>query len=424
MAKRAPAAPAATLPDDASRISLGALKPDAENARKHNPRNMSVIEDSLQKVGFARSIVIDEDNVILAGNGVAEAAGNVGMERVRVIEANGDEVIAVRRRGLTAGQKKALALADNRANELSTWDTDVLASLHERGELPTGLWSSAEFWQTLRGVKRPGKTDPDDLPPAREVTVKKGDVYQCGRHVAACGDATDPVHIGALLKRADGPIVLMATDPPYGVNYQPTWRDDAGLNRWNPSVMVGEVLNDDRVDWAAAIKLFPGPVIYLWHAGLYASDATISLKLNGFEIRAQIIWEKQLAPISRGHYHWQHEPCWYAVRKGETGQWQGDRKQTTVWAIPNLNPLSGNSDHEDHRLGHGTQKPVALFEKPIENHTLAGAWVYDPFVGSGTMLIAAERLGRRAIVNDLDPAYLQMTLDRWSLFTGQTPVRQ
>jgi DNA modification methylase len=175
----------------------------------------------------------------------------------------------------------------------------------------------------------------------------------------------------------------MVTDPPYGVDYDPEWRHGAGLS---DSHSIGQVRNDDRVDWTAAYKLFPGDVAYVWHAGRFAGDLAQNLAAAGFGIRAQIIWRKPAFAISRGQYHWQHEPCWYAVRQGRTSKWVGDRSQSTVWDV---------SNRIDDRTEHSTQKPIECMARPVQNHGGREDAVYDPFLGSGTTLVACEQLGRR-----------------------------
>jgi DNA modification methylase len=147
------------------------------------------------------------------------------------------------------------------------------------------------------------------------------------------------------------------------------------------------------------------------------------LETSGFTLRAQIIWVKQHFALSRGDYHWQHEPCWYAVREGATSHWQGDRTQSTVWTVPNLNPMGGTRSADNAPTGHSTQKPVRLFEIPLRNHTTTADAIYDPFAGSGTAIIAAEKTGRAAFAMDLDPRYVQAALTRWETFTGQSAVQ-
>jgi DNA modification methylase len=203
---------------------------------------------------------------------------------------------------------------------------------------------------------------------------------------------------------------LCVTDPPYGVEYDPTWREQRGIA--SEGLAKGAVLNDDRADWREAWALFPGDVIYCWHAALQSDASMASLKAAGFQIRSQIIWDKTRLIIGRGDYHFQHEPCLYAVRKGRTGHWAGDRKQTTIWSIP----------HRKSATGHGTEKPVECMKRPIENNSSPGQVVYEPFSGSGTTIIAAEMNGRICHAIELNPAYVDVAVRRWEEFTGQKAV--
>jgi DNA modification methylase len=150
-------------------------------------------------------------------------------------------------------------------------------------------------------------------------------------------------------------------------------------------------------------------VAYVWHAGTKVGIVQDSLDRCDFETRAQIVWVKNNFAIGRGHYHCKHEPCWYAVRKGSTGHWAGDRKQTTVWNIDK------NLKSE---TGHGTQKRVECMQRPIENNSSPGQAVYEPFSGSGTTIIAAERSGRSCHAIELSPKYVDVAIKRWQDFTG------
>ena len=199
---------------------------------------------------------------------------------------------------------------------------------------------------------------------------------------------------------------LMVTDPPYGVNYDPAWRNETGAAQ---TKRTGKVANDDRADWREAWALFPGDVAYVWHGALHAGTVAESLSATGFDIRAQIVWAKERLVPSRGHYHWQHEPCWYAVRG--KGHWSGDRTQTTLWTIP--------SRDQDAATVHGTQKPVECMRRPILNNSSPGQAVYEPFCGSGTTLIAAETTGRACHAMEIDPAYVDVAVQRWQAFTGE-----
>ncbi len=209
-------------------------------------------------------------------------------------------------------------------------------------------------------------------------------------------------------------------DPPYGVGYEPSWR--ARRNLSTGKLAQGKVLNDDRADWREAYALFPGDVAYVWHGALHGDVVAADLAACGLQLRAQIIWAKQHFTLSRGDYHWKHETCWYAVREGKASHWQGDRTQTTVWEIPNNNPF-GNRQREQ-SWGHGTQKPVECMRRPITNNSRPGQAIYDPFLGSGTSLIAAEMTGRVCYGIELNPAYADVVVRRWQDFTGRTARHQ
>ena len=177
----------------------------------------------------------------------------------------------------------------------------------------------------------------------------------------------------------------------------------------NDSERMGKVGNDDRSDWREAWALFPGDVAYIWHGALHAATVAESLDVCNFQIRSQVIWAKPSLMIGRGHYHWQHEPCWYSVRT--TGHWNGDRKQSTLWQIENRN--------QDATTIHSTQKPVECMRRPILNHTKNGELVDDPFLGSGTTLAAAELTERVCCGLELDPRYVDVIVERWQNLTGK-----
>ena len=201
----------------------------------------------------------------------------------------------------------------------------------------------------------------------------------------------------------------MVSDPPYGVAYDPAWRNEAGVSA---TARTGTVRNDDRADWREAWALFPGDVAYVWHAGIHARTVAESLEACGFAIRAQLIWVKNRFVLSRGHYHWQHEPCFYAVRDGGESRWQGARDQSTVWQI------ATNAD-DDAATVHGTQKPVECMLRPILNNSARGDAVYEPFAGSGSTIIAAEKSGRRCFGMEIEPRYCDVIVSRWQNFTGK-----
>lgn len=377
---------------------IDALIPYARNARTHSEAQVAQIAASIREFGWTNPILTDGDNGIIAGHGRLMAARKLGMGQVPVIELA----------GLSEAQKRAYILADNRLALSAGWDEELLAP--ELGDLEalgfdvalTGFGEDEVLALTSRGT--PGLTDPDDVPePPRVATSRAGDVWLLGRHRLVCGDATNPADVERAL--AGVKPHLCVSDPPYGVNYDPAWRERFGAS----DMARGKVTNDNRADWREAWALFPGDVAYIWHGALHAGTVAESLQASGFEIRSQIIWDKTRLVISRGDYHWQHEPAWYAVRKGRKGHWAGDRRQTTVWSIP----------HRRSETGHGTQKPVECMKRPIENNSSPGQAVYEPFCGSGTTIIAAEMTGRACHAVELDPAYVDVAVERWQTFTGE-----
>jgi DNA modification methylase len=208
--------------------------------------------------------------------------------------------------------------------------------------------------------------------------------------------------------------LLMVTDPPYGVEYDADWRNHAFRSDGSPSDgrAVGKVENDHRADWRETWTLFSGDVIYSWHpAGAPSLVHAAALQDSGFKIRMQIIWAKNQFPIGRGDYHVKHEPCWYCVREGAaSARFTKDRTQTTLWQI--------DKPHKS-ETGHSTQKPVECMARPIRNHD--SEFVYDPFLGSGTTIIACEQLGRKCRAIEISPGYVGVAIQRWADATGKEP---
>ena len=256
-----------------------------------------------------------------------------------------------------------------------------------------------------------GLTSPDALPDDVEKRCGAGDLWVLGRHRLLCGDATSADEQARLFGGVQPPLCM--TDPPYGVDYSPQWRVDAaekGQLDYKPT-RIGEVANDDRADWGEVFAISGCDVLYHWTA---AGDLSIEVGMAiihaGYSIRNQIVWRKPHFPISRGHYTYQHEPCWYAVRKGATASWVGDAKQSSVWEVSLDQNVPG---------GHSTQKPVELFTRAITNHK---GDVFEPFCGSGTCLIACEQLSRACYAMEISAEYCDVILARWEAFTGEEAV--
>lgn len=388
--------------------SVASLVPYARNARTHSDAQVAQIAASIREFGFTAPILVDGGKGVIAGHGRLLAARKLGMTEVPTIELA----------HLTPAQKRAYVLADNRIALSAGWDPEML-------RLELGDLQADGFDLNLTGFD-PGEiagflvdssfslSDPDDIPPVPETPVTLlGDVWTLGRHRLVAGDSTDAATV-ALALNGTHPH-LMVTDPPYGVDYDPAWRNRAGISA---TARTGRVLNDHRADWREAWALFPGEVAYVWHGALHASTVADSLTASGFEIRSQIIWAKERLVMGRGHYHWQHEPCWYAVRG--TGHWNGDRKQTTLWQIAARAAASPGG--QDAATVHGTQKPVECMKRPMENNSAPGDVVYEPFSGSFTTGIAAEICGRACHAVELSPAYVDVAILRWQAFTGRTAV--
>ena len=391
------------------------LAPYARNARKHSEAAINRLISIIAEVGWTNPILLDEDGIVaghkrrLAALEIYKAGGTIRLPSGRELPAGMVPTLDVS--GWTEAQRRAYILADNQTTLESEWDSETLRlelSWLDGAGFDMGLtgFDGAELTKILLRDERGGDTDPDDTPePPADPVSRAGDVWQLGNHRIICVDSTDASAVAALL--GDERPHLMVTDPPYGVEYDPSWRNTAGAAK---TKRTGKVLNDDRADWREAWALFPGDVAYVWHGALHAATVAHSLAAAGFAIRSQIIWAKDRLVLSRGDYHWQHEPCWYVVRGGKKGHYVGGRSQSTIWEIP---------ARDDGGVGHGTQKPVECMKRPIENNSQPGDAVYEPFSGSGTTIIAAEITGRRCFAIELNPAYVDVAVKRWQDFTGK-----
>ena len=390
-------------------MPTGQLVPYARNARTHSEDQIAQIAASITEFGFTNPLLIGEDSVIIAGHGRLMAAQRLGLSEVPVI------VLA----HLNAAQRRALVVADNKIALNAGWDTEILLEQIELiradgFDIDLVGFSDDELGELLAEIEAPETADAiegeDDIPePPAEPVSRPGDLWILGPHRLLCGDSTVATDVERVLGGVTP--LLMVTDPPYGVAYDPNWRNQAGASA---TKRTGKVLNDDRADWREAWALFPGDVAYVWHGALHATTVADSLIASGFNIRSQIIWAKDRLILSRGDYHWQHEPCWYAVRAKGKGHWAGDRKQTTLWHISHRD--------QDAETVHGTQKPVECMRRPILNNSSPGQAIYEPFMGSGTTLIAAETTGRTCLGIELNPAYADVAVERWQNLTGGAAV--
>lgn len=391
-------------------MQVESLLPYARNARTHSASQIAQIAASIVEFGWTNPVLISGDGEIIAGHGRVEAAKLLGLAEVPVIVLS----------HLSPAQRRAYVIADNKLALNAGWNDEILAAelaaLNLDGfDLALTGFAGREIDALLKLLDgdEDGANGGESIAAGDPVT-QPGDLWTLGAHRLLCGDSTVATDVERLL--AGGKPHLMVTDPPYGVEYDADWRNHSLRSDGSADGgrTIGVVMNDDRADWSEAWALSPADVTYVWHSGTQSHVVAESLIASGFEIRSQIIWAKSNLVIGRGDYHLKHEPCFYAVRKGKTGHWQGSRKQTSLWEIDK--PMKSET-------GHSTQKPLECMSIPIENNSARGDGVYDPFCGSGTTLIAAEKMGRVCYAMELSPAYCDIIVDRWARLTGGTPTR-
>lgn len=378
--------------------TLSDLKQDHKNARKRTETSASLLKESLQRYGPARSIVIDEDDRILAGNGTVEAALGLGIEGLRIVDASPDEIIAVRRTGLTEDQKVGLALADNRTADLAEWDAEMLQQLSKEHDI-SPWFDDDDVEALLEQVEQldpvEGSTDPDDAPePPAEPITKPGDLWILGNHRLLCGDSTNPQHVERLMdgQKAD----MVFTDPPYGIDIGNQSQGkgggiarkiDYGTNEWDKDIPY-EAIN---------VALASSDACILWGANYYADRLPPS--------SCWIVWDKDNGDTDFADV----ELAWTSYKKAA-------RLVKWKWA----GMLQEDMKNKEKRV-HPTQKPVALAEWAFDKFA-AGLIVLDLFGGSGSTLIACEKTGRQARLMELDPRYCDVIVKRWEDFTGNTAV--
>lgn len=395
--------------------SIDSLIPYIRNARVHSDRQVDQIAASIREFGWTIPVLISEDNTLIAGHGRVLAAKKLGITEVPTMVA----------KGWTEAQRRAYTLTDNKLTLVGEWDDELLKI--ELGELKASDFNleltgfdTKELDALLTSVPEIIEDDVEAVVDKIEECQQKwkvqlGEMYQLGQHRLLCGDSTNADDVAKVLMN-DKPN-LMVTDPPYGVNYNPEWRDEAAKhcesmgNRKDTA--KGLVQNDNRSDWSEAFLLFKGDVAYVWCApGSLHCEVHDTLVKSNLIPRNMIIWNKSHFVIGRGNYHQKHEPCWYCVRKDKKANYIGDRKQTTVWDI---------SKPQKNDTGHSTQKPIECMSRAIQNHE--SEFVYEPFSGSGTTIIACEQLGRICLAIELNPAYCSVTLERYFRLTGQEPMK-
>src|ERR1700688_2120544 len=387
-----------------------------------NPRRNNAAVDrmcgSIREFGFKIPCLIRSDVEVIDGHLRLKAARKLGITEIPVILC--DE--------WTPAQVKASRLLVNRSATWADWDEELLAL--ELLDLKTSDYDlsltgfdSKEIDDFLLG----DIPDEDAVPPLPVHPVTgAGDLWLCGPHRVLCGDATDAAVVLRLLSEHQP--FLMVTDPPYGIELDSEWRDRAGLNGRGvaePSCQKSRtkghrettICGDTRADWSEAFALVPSlEVGYIWHASKFTREVLDGLLKIGFVHHQQIIWDKERTVLTRTHYWFQHEPCWYVRKKN--APWYGKPgANSTIWDSPSPKFIMGGSDED--KFDHPTQKPVGLMRRPILNHTRRGELVYEPFLGSGTTLAAAELTERVCVALELDPKYVDVAILRWQSLSGK-----
>ena len=390
--------------------SVDDLVPYARNARIHSPSQISLLRSSLREFGFVNPVLIDRAGNIIAGHGRILAARAEGMT----------EVPCVLVEHLTDAQRRAYILADNRLAELGGWDSDLLPL--ELGDIQaSGLdlsitgFDSSDLDAGSSQEPAPAQDDgsagtPDATVPPR---VETGDVWNLGDHILLCGNCSEKPVLDQFL-RGGGTlkIDLLLTDPPYGVEYVGKTEDAMtidgdGADRDELLQLLTGALS------AVQDYLCEGAAYYIWCASRTWNVFQRAVEQVGWQVREQLIWNKDSFVIGRQDYQWKHEPCMYGWKPGAAHKWCGDRRQATVIDCPRP---KANREHP-------TMKPIPLFDQLIRNSTDVGDVVYDPFGGSGTTLLACEQAKRKCATVEIAPRYCDVILKRWESMTGRRAER-
>ncbi|WP_419636499.1 site-specific DNA-methyltransferase [Thiolapillus sp.] len=385
------------------------LIPYAKNARSHSPAQVSQIAASIAEFGFVNPILVGDDGVIVAGHGRLLAAQQLGMETVPVI------VLSY----LSAIQRQALVIADNKLAINASWDEELLSlELQALDETDFDIdllgFSDAELDDMLNSPEAVGSTDEDDVPePEADPVCELGEVWLLGDHRLMCGDSTVAEDVAALM---DGGRADMAfTDPPYNVVYTASANDKRnGVTR--------EILNDklgigfyEFLESAISnlLKSTAGAV-YIAMSNSELETLRRAFEATGGRWSTYIVWAKNHFAMGGSDYHSQYEPILYGWTEGSDHYWCGDRGQSNLWEFDRLmkNDL------------HPTMKPVALVERAINNSSKRGGVVLDLFGGSGTTLIACEKTARTGRMMELDPKYADVIIRRWQEYTGKQATRE
>ena len=394
--------------------TLADLTPDGENFNRHTEFGQKLLEDSLRKFGAGRSILVDKDGNIIAGNSTTETAAAIGMEDVIVVPTDGKKLVVVQRTDLSldSPEGRELALADN-MTALKGIDIDLAKVQETLGDDLAKAWG-----MEIPEPQRQATEDDFDPDKPVETVCKKGDIWKLGNHRLMCGDSTESGDVALLMdgEKAD----MCFTDPPWNVNYgdpehsyNPKWKN--GRQILNDSMTTDEFKNFMGEAFNTLNSaLVDGGIVYVVMSAQEWGNLMLELYENGMHWSSTIIWAKDTGVLSRKDYNTQYEPIWYGWKDGASRVHPvKDHTQTDLWQIRRPK----RSDE------HPTMKPVELVARAIQNSSDQGQNVIDLFGGSGTTLIAAEQLNRRCFMMELDPHYCDVIIARWEKLTGNKAER-
>ena len=393
------------------------IKFDALNYRTHDEKNLKLIKKSLKELGAGRSIVIDSEGEIIAGNATYKQAQELGLP-VQVIETDGKRLIVVKRTDLKTQDKKRkrLALMDNSTSDKVQWDFDHIAADFDLSELPDFGIEALPDMAPVQAVEE------DDVPEVSETTprTKKGDIWLLGEHRLMCGDSTVIADVEKLMNGEKADMVF--TDPPYGVKYteKNEYLNSLGKGHRLTKAIEGDSQTPDELhsflaDVFKNIFSCSGDKVSYYitapQGGQLLLVYFLALKESGFALKHMLIWNKNNHVLGRCDYHYKHEPILYGWKeKGTHVFYGGGQCKTTVWDFPK--PQKNDL--------HPTMKPVALVSEALLNSSQSNDIVLDLFGGSGTTLIACEQLSRKARLMEIDPHYCDVIITRWETLTGGT----
>lgn len=394
-------------------VSIDSIQFDPANVRKHGEKNLATIKASLSRFGQQKPIVVDANGVVRAGNGTLAAMKALGWKEVAIV-----------RSPLAGAEATAYAIADNRTAELAEWDEDALAQTLAALQIEDEDLAIASGFdlKEIEALTAPDEVVEDEVPePPEDPITKPGDLWILGEHRLLCGDSTKAEDVERLMAGAKAD--LMLTDPPYnvalGMNETPE-EAKARNRRTDGKIVANDSMSDaDFREFLVScfgcgfVYMKPGASFYIWHADSEGFNFRGAIRDCGEKVRQCLIWAKDVLVMGRQDYQWQHEPCLYGWKDGAAHGWYSDRKQTTLLRF----------DRPSRNQEHPTMKPVGLFAYLMGNSTAPQGLAYDPFLGSGTTLIAAEQLGRKCYGMEISPAYCDVIVKRWETLTGKKATR-